>query len=1119
MRRLHQSWNQTMIALGLRAGTARKTKRSRPINSAILRGEYLEDRRMLATWFERTDGWDQWASIHPSAYVAGYFEAFGVDDFDPVYAAIGGVAEVNVEYGFSQDEEAFVAQNNTPHSGTTNVPTVQAAGQHALTLDLDDPWDAWAGNGYGGSAHGMGAFTFGEDDVATEFTFHGVLFIAAYGDTFAESGDVVSDEFMSVSADIGTPFGNFFVQSISNGDGTWNFSTNVPGYADDPRASRPEGYYPFTVENITDGMGFEFDSTAYSSNRLFNPNDGPGFGQSQWELVASAWGSITPESDTPPPGDFNGDGSVDDDDFGIWAENEGAGPGGEDGPDFGTLTKGDADFDGDVDEDDLAIWANSAANAPTGKIFLVSSEGDTVDADRTYGNLTLREALAMSDASAGDDDIIMFGPGIDLITLGSALSIADEVSIVGPGAEKLAVSGNNASRVFTVSNGITAAISGITIADGLASGSSLATYGGGIFSDGNLTLDSVDVVGNYANGYGGGVFSHSSGTLTIINSTFDDNEAGSGGGALSGHFRTGAALSISGSTFSNNVASGGGAGGGAIWHHSSSGGTSTFTIESSTFSGNQAKGGGAIYFQTFAGTTVTGSIQNSTIAYNTAAIFAGGGITNLNGATITLHNTILANNTAGDTTYHDVWGTLTGGGASSYNLIGQVGGSGLVNNTNGNKVGTTGTRIDALLAPLGDYGGRTQTHALKTSSPAIDTGKGSLSNLEDQRGYTREVDLSTTNGADGYRDIGAYEAGAGTTLIVRSDGDRNNSVSDKATTDSLRLREAIALATTLAGTETIAFDKSSWVDNEIQLSSTWGQLYVSDGVTIEGPGANALTIAAAPSSRVFQIDNNVTLKGMRITGGNVTGDGGGVYVDGDATLDGVQIDHNTASGQGGAIYTSGNTELTLKNSTLWSNDAGGQGGGLYVDGFVDATVFNSTISDNESGSQGGGIYRASLATLRVVNATIAFNRAATGGGGIHSASTSTRLDNTIVSNNTSTGGAAEVSGTFNSSSKNNLIRFDSVTLNGIDNGEDGNRVGGEGFDPALDARLLALADYGGTTLTHALNASSEAVDNGDDGIAASFSLFDQRGFDRDVDGVDIGAFEVAIGEVFSYFEL
>src|SRR5262249_37635873 len=63
----------------------------------------------------------------------------------------------------------------------------------------------------------------------------------------------------------------------------------------------------------------------------------------------------------------------------------------------------------------------------------------------------------------------------------------------------------------------------------------------------------------------------------------------------------------------------------------------------------------------------------------------------------------------------------------------------------------------------------------------------------------------------------------------------------------------------------------------------------------------------------------------------------------------------------------------------------------------------------------------------------------------------------------------------------------------------------------LDPKLGALANNGGPTLTHALLASSPAIDGGDtDGAPAT----DQRGVSRPRDGdfngtriVDIGAFE------------
>ena len=74
--------------------------------------------------------------------------------------------------------------------------------------------------------------------------------------------------------------------------------------------------------------------------------------------------------------------------------------------------------------------------------------------------------------------------------------------------------------------------------------------------------------------------------------------------------------------------------------------------------------------------------------------------------------------------YRAVSGASDIGGDTSvtgtYNLIGTGGSGGLVNGQNGNIVLTSLT--DLGLAPLGDYGGPTQTMALLPGSPAIGTG-------------------------------------------------------------------------------------------------------------------------------------------------------------------------------------------------------------------------------------------------------------------------------------------------------------------------------------------------------------------------------------------------------------
>ena len=81
-----------------------------------------------------------------------------------------------------------------------------------------------------------------------------------------------------------------------------------------------------------------------------------------------------------------------------------------------------------------------------------------------------------------------------------------------PGAGQSAVSGNYDSRVFEVAAGVTAAISGLTIEDGVAS-----DFGGGIYNGGTLTVTSSTITANSANDSGGGICSAF--ITTVIDST------------------------------------------------------------------------------------------------------------------------------------------------------------------------------------------------------------------------------------------------------------------------------------------------------------------------------------------------------------------------------------------------------------------------------------------------------------------------------------------------------------------------------------------------------------------------------------------------------------------------
>ena len=142
--------------------------------------------------------------------------------------------------------------------------------------------------------------------------------------------------------------------------------------------------------------------------------------------------------------------------------------------------------------------------------FVVSSLGDS-------GAHTLRAGIQSGDAT------IAFAPGLHgTIKLASELQINQSVTIDGPGANELSVSGNNTGRVFEIEAG-QVSISGLTI----TGGQEVAANGGGILVDAGATLNLAQVViaGNSAfadsaGNFGNGGAVENDGSLTVTESLF-----------------------------------------------------------------------------------------------------------------------------------------------------------------------------------------------------------------------------------------------------------------------------------------------------------------------------------------------------------------------------------------------------------------------------------------------------------------------------------------------------------------------------------------------------------------------------------------------------------------------
>ena len=98
-----------------------------------------------------------------------------------------------------------------------------------------------------------------------------------------------------------------------------------------------------------------------------------------------------------------------------------------------------------------------------------------------------------------------------------------------------------------------------------------------------------------------------------------------------------------------------------------------------------------------------------------------------------------------------------------------------------------------------------------------------------------------------------------------------NNPTDTPVAGQIDLRQAIALANTNGGTETITFDSTVFKTPQT-ITLTGSQLELSDTTgteTITGPKAG-VTVNGGGTSRVFQVDAGVTasISGLTITGGN-----------------------------------------------------------------------------------------------------------------------------------------------------------------------------------------------------------------------------------------------------------
>jgi len=383
---------------------------------------------------------------------------------------------------------------------------------------------------------------------------------------------------------------------------------------------------------------------------------------------------------------------------------------------------GDADDREGTPVDDGDVLAGATIAVSTNADILdgdISSIENLIGRPGDDGAISLREAIIAANNTAGDDTIDVSVKGAITLSIAGTdedaaatgdLDIRSSITIQGNGARSTIIDGGGIDRVFEIAaSDITVCFNDLTIRGGAA------RCGGGIqIGDKNSTtnLTRVRITGNQGveNGAGLNVGGIAATTVNIRDSLFDNNTSTGGGGALV-VFPAG-----------------------------------TVSLANTTISANVGYDAGGIVAQFNDGGSL--AIVNSTITGNRSTFPTAGGIQKNNYlGTITLTNSIVAGN-SGDQFKGQAGGVIDSGGN---NIVGP--GSGTFRALESDL--EFDRAIDALLHPLADNGGPTDTHALVAGGIALDAGSNTAAEgaglSTDQRGTGSDRIIN------GSVDIGAFE--------------------------------------------------------------------------------------------------------------------------------------------------------------------------------------------------------------------------------------------------------------------------------------------------------------------------------------------------------------------------
>jgi len=511
-------------------------------------------------------------------------------------------------------------------------------------------------------------------------------------------------------------------------------------------------------------------------------------------------------------------------------------------------------------------------------------------------------------AGAGADTIVLTGD----VTLSQELPVIESVITIEGGRHS--ISGNREFRIFDIIGGILS-VRSLTLKDGRLEGRQNAEGGAiRLGDDARVYVVNSTFADNTA-GTGGAIATTSwNNYLDVSDSRFVGNESEFGSGAIR---VSGGTVNISNSSFSENSTSDSG---GAIEAL-----RGRLRVWNSTFSRNRGYVGGGIYVS-----RADVSLTHLTLAENHSEL--GGDSLFRSSGLLRLRNSIVS----GDTGEDDCYGRLdqhSGNLIADWSCRAPLGGNPL----------------------LGDYESALGTRPLRDGSPALDAADPEFCLATDQVGTARPF--------GGGCDIGAFESttAAPSSIPIRSLCNLSFQIT------AANQERWIGACPPGNGADTIALTE------DITLTEPLPR--ISSDITIEG---NGHTISGDNRFRIFDVDQgNLTIKDLTLANGKAKDSEGGAILLGykaAAEARNVVFENNSAK-YGGAIYVLISSTLRVSHSRFQGNAAAYRGGAVNVQGH--AEISHSVFSGNTAGSDGGAIFTDEI--LRITNSTFEQNTADEGG--------------------------------------------------------------------------------------------------------------------------------------------